>query len=62
MNILRVVEAGVIRGYDALRYMAWKADLEHPERIGSSNLRKFMATMTQVYDLIENSNQFIVIL
>jgi hypothetical protein len=42
------VEAGVIRGYDCLSLMAQKAGLEHPERIGSTNLRKYMATVTQV--------------
>lgn len=37
-----------MRGYDALATIADRADLKRPDCIRSSNLRKYMATMTQV--------------
>ena len=40
--------AGVIRGYDAIIYATQAADLEKPELIRLSNMRRYMATMSQV--------------
>ena len=38
---------GVIRAYDSLRTMCQEAQLTAPHRITSTNLRKYMATVTQ---------------
>ncbi|XP_014669800.1 PREDICTED: uncharacterized protein LOC106810847 [Priapulus caudatus] len=43
--------AGVIRGYDAVGATTEAAGLEKPERIRSSNMRKYIATMTQSFDI-----------
>ena len=43
---------GVVRGYDAVALVTSESDLEHPERMHSTNMRKYMATMTQVYEEI----------
>ena len=39
---------GVIRAYDSLKMMCGRAQLGKPDRITSTNLRKYMATITQV--------------
>lgn len=45
---LPITGAGVIRGSVAVSWIAKEAGLSQPERIRSSNMRKYMATMTQV--------------
>lgn len=39
---------GVVRAYDSLSTLASEADLQKPEKITSTNLRKYCATVTQV--------------
>jgi len=46
-----VTDDGVIRAYDALAKACKEACLQAPERITSTNLRKYMATITQVCSL-----------
>ncbi|XP_021353744.1 uncharacterized protein LOC110450516 [Mizuhopecten yessoensis] len=50
---------GVVRAYDALSKACKAADLKAPERITSTNLRKYMATITQVLDLKEQEMQWV---
>lgn len=42
------VGAGVYRAYDAIKSVASAADLQYPNLIRTSNMRKYMATMLQV--------------
>ncbi len=44
-------DGGVIRGYHSLALHVSEADLEHPERVTSTQLRKYFATMTQCLNL-----------
>ena len=37
-----------IRGSEHMRQFANKADLQYPERIGATNMRKYIATVVQV--------------
>lgn len=46
-----------IRGSDIVRQMAHKADLQYPERIGSTNMRKYIATVVQVISILPNSEK-----
>ncbi|XP_033725163.1 uncharacterized protein LOC117315128 [Pecten maximus] len=39
---------GIIRGYDAVRSVTEAAGLEHPERIRGTNMRRLMATLSQI--------------
>lgn len=39
---------GHIEGHKCLRQFAFAAGLQHPERIGSTNMRKYIATVVQV--------------
>ncbi|XP_070174147.1 uncharacterized protein [Littorina saxatilis] len=45
---------GHIRGSDTLKIHCQQADLQHPELITSTSLRKHVATMTQLYNLADN--------
>jgi hypothetical protein len=49
-----ISEAGVIRAYDALVTITSRANLKFPSLIRSTNMRKYMATMTQVYSCSPN--------
>ena len=40
--------SSVVRGYEALAKQCQLAALKAPERVTSTNLRKYMATLTQV--------------
>ena len=40
--------AGVVRGYDSVSSIVNQAGLSKPDFIRFSNMRKYMATMTQV--------------
>lgn len=42
------VGAGVLRGYDAIKFVTESADLQFPERIRGTNMRRLMATLCQV--------------
>lgn len=44
----RATGKSCLRGDKCLRDLASEADLEHPERIGSTNMRKYIATVVQV--------------
>ncbi|XP_053400253.1 uncharacterized protein LOC123523522 [Mercenaria mercenaria] len=48
-----------IRGTRALRQLADEADLKHADRITSTTLRKQLATMSQVLDLSESSQDIL---
>ena len=52
-------EKGVIRAYDSVKAVASKACLDEPWRITSVNLRKFMATMVQTFDLSQQEMQWV---
>ena len=45
---------GYLRGSDALRKAAKEAELEHPELITGTNLRKQVATLSQIVNLRDN--------
>ena len=62
-NFLRLSNAGcgVIRGGVALEIMVKEADLEQPDRIRSSNMRKHLATMSQVRLSLRIRNSFLVV-
>lgn len=49
----------IIWAYDALRNCAEAAMLQNPVAITSTNLRKYMATVTQVLDLKEHQMQWV---
>ncbi|XP_060584452.1 uncharacterized protein LOC132740548 isoform X2 [Ruditapes philippinarum] len=49
----------IVWAYDALRKAAEAALLKNPAAITSTNLRKYMATVTQVLDLKENQMQWV---
>ena len=38
----------VVRGYDAVKMVAMKADLQYPERMRPTRMRKLVATKAQV--------------
>ena len=42
------VGAGVVRGYDSVQFVTQNADLQFPERIRGTNMRRLMATLCQV--------------
>ena len=48
-NVFPFTAAGVIRGYMSLYDLSREAALEYPERVTSTNLRKYFATLTQVF-------------
>ena len=48
VNVSFFAAFGVIRGYNALNELTREAGLEYPERVTSTNLRKYFATLTQV--------------
>ncbi|KAJ8017713.1 hypothetical protein HOLleu_44683 [Holothuria leucospilota] len=52
--------AGVIRGNYAMLSMTTEADLVHPERIRATNMRRFMATMSQGLNISPQEQQWIV--
>ena len=43
-----------LRGHDAIREMVVNAKLESPESITSTKLRKYLATVSQIFNLQEN--------
>ncbi|XP_060602859.1 uncharacterized protein LOC132755936 [Ruditapes philippinarum] len=48
-----------LRGHDALKYAASESCLKHPERITSTNLRKQLATLSQVLHLTESDQDIL---
>ncbi|XP_033725242.1 uncharacterized protein LOC117315207 [Pecten maximus] len=51
--------AGVYRAYDAIRTIASGADLQYPNLIRTSNMRKYMATMLQALNTSEAERQWV---
>ena len=49
-----VIGGGVIRGYTAVNMAAENAGLVDPTSLTATNLRKYMATVTQVCDRSDN--------
>ncbi|XP_071810895.1 uncharacterized protein [Apostichopus japonicus] len=52
--------AGVIPGNYAILMMTTEAGLAHPERIRATNMRRFMATMSQGLDISPQQQQWVV--
>ena len=40
-----------LRGHDCIRRVSLSASLQHPERVTSTRLRKYMATVSQIFEL-----------
>ncbi len=52
-------KTAVFRAYDSLKKMALRSGLKYPERITSTNLRKYMATLCQVFNLKDNELEYV---
>lgn len=52
-------ESGHYRGHEILKVFISEAGLKHPDSITSTNLRKYMATVCQVFNLTENETDWL---
>lgn len=50
---------GHLRGHDCLKKVIAEVALEHPHRINGTKLRKYIATVTQVFNLTENETDWL---
>lgn len=48
-----------LRGHDALRMCCHEANLERPDLISSTKLRKYVATVSQIFNLTENETDWL---
>ncbi|XP_062575025.1 uncharacterized protein LOC134236887 [Saccostrea cucullata] len=52
--------AGVVRGYDSVQFVTQNADLQFPERIRGTNMRRLMATLCQALDVTPQQQKWII--
>lgn len=52
--------AGVFRGYDSVQFVTQNADLQFPERIRGTNMRRLMATLCQALDVTPQQQKWII--
>ena len=57
---LSILGQSIVWAYDSLKKATLAADLQNPAAMTSTNLRKYMATVTQVLDLKESQMQWVV--
>lgn len=48
-----------LRGHDCLRNLAFEANLTKPELVNATKLRKYIATVCQIFDLNENETDWL---
>lgn len=50
---------GHLRGHDCVRKVTSEVDLKYPQRVSSTKLRKYVATVTQIMNLTENETDWL---
>lgn len=48
-----------VKGWDAIRYACGQVDLQHPQLVTGTKLRKYLATVTQILNLNENQLEWV---
>lgn len=60
VHIFATNRAGVFRGYDSVQFVTQNADLQFPERIRGTNMRRLMATLCQALDVTPQQQKWII--